>query len=69
VYNLDKIGNLLGLSFLINSQANFLVGPPKRVEISQNFNEIFFCGLSPGVKTEIEKNIGDEIPNIYDIKD
>jgi len=69
VYNLDKIGHLLGLSYLINSPANFLVGQPKRVEIPQNFNEIFFYGLSPGVKTEIEKNIGDEIPNIYDIKD
>jgi hypothetical protein len=41
VYNVDKIGNLLGLSYLINSQANFLVLPPKRVEIPQNFNEIF----------------------------
>jgi uncharacterized membrane protein len=69
VYNLDKIGNLLGLSYLINSQANFLVLPPKRVEIPQNFNEIFLYGLSPGVKTEIEKNIRDEIPNIYYLKD
>ena len=68
VYNLDKIGNLLGLSYLINSQANFLVLPPKRVEIPQNFNEIFVYGLSPGVKTEIEKNIRDEIPNIYYLK-
>jgi uncharacterized membrane protein len=46
VYNLDKIGNLLGLSYLINSQANFLVLPPKMVEIPQNFNEIFLYGLS-----------------------
>jgi len=69
VYNLDKIGNLLGLSYLINSQANFLVLPPKMVEIPQNFNEIFLYGLSPGVKTEIEKNIRDEIPNIYYLKD
>ena len=68
VYNLDKIGNLLGLSYLINSQANFLVLPPKRVEIPHNFNEIFLYGLSPGVKTEIEKNIGDEIQNIYHLK-
>ena len=68
VYNLDKIGNLLGLSYLINSQANFLVLPPKSVEIPQNFNEIFLHGLSPGVKTEIEKNIRDEIPNIYYLK-
>jgi uncharacterized membrane protein len=69
VYNLNKIGNLLGLSYLINSQANFLVLPPKRVEIPQNFNEIFLYGLSPGVQTEIEKKIIDEIPNIYYLKD
>jgi hypothetical protein len=46
VYNLDKIGNLLGLSYLINSQANFLVLPPKMVEIPPNFNEIFLYCLS-----------------------
>jgi hypothetical protein len=46
VYNLDNIGNLLGLSYLINSPANFLVLPPKMVEIPQNFNEIFLYGLS-----------------------
>jgi uncharacterized membrane protein len=69
VYNLDNIGNLLGLSYLINSQANFLVLPPKMVEITQNFNEIFLYGLDPGVKTEIEKNTRDEIPNIYPLKD
>jgi len=69
VYNLDKIGNLLGLSYLINSQANFLVLPPKSVKIPQNFNEIFLYGLSRGVKTEIEKNNRDEIQNIYPLKD
>ena len=68
VYDINKIGNLLGLSYLINSQANFLVLPPNRVEIPQNFKEIFLYGLSPGVKTEIEKNIPDEIPNIYELK-
>jgi uncharacterized membrane protein len=69
VYNPDKIGNLLGLSYLINSQANFLVLPPKSVEIPQNFNEIFLYGLSPGVKTEIENKNSDEIQNIYSLKD
>ena len=69
VYNLDKIGNLLGLSYLINSQAKFLVWPPKLVEIPQNFNEIFFYGISPGEKTEIEKNNRDKIQNIYQLKD
>ena len=69
VYNVNMIGNLLGLSNLINSQANFLVLPPKIQEIPENFNEIFLYGLSPGVKTEIEKNIRDEITNIYYIKD
>jgi uncharacterized membrane protein len=68
-YDINKIGNLLGLSYLINSQANFLVLPPKSVEIPQNFNEIFLYGLSREVKTEIEKNIRDEIPNIYHLKD
>jgi hypothetical protein len=67
-YNLHKLGNLLSLSYLINSQANFLVLPPKRVEIPQNFKEIFLYGLDPKSKTEIEKNIGDEIPNIYHLK-
>jgi len=64
-YDINKIGNLLGLSYLINSQANFLVLPPKSVEIPQNFNNIFLYALSREAKTEIEKNIRDEIPNIY----
>jgi uncharacterized membrane protein len=41
VYTVDQLGNLLGLSYSINSQAKFLVWPPKIVEIPQNFNEIF----------------------------
>ena len=69
VYNLHKLGNLLSLSYLINSQANFLVLPPKSGEIPPNFNEIFLYALSPGVKTEIEKNNRDKIPNIYQLKD
>ena len=68
VYNVNKIGNLLGLSYLINSQANFLVWPPKMVEIPPNFKEIFVYGLSPEVKSEIEKKIRDERPNVDYLK-
>jgi len=48
VYSVDKIGNLLGLSYLINSQAKFLVWLPKIVEISPKFNEIFLYGIPSG---------------------
>ncbi len=65
---MTNLGNLLTLSYLINSQANFLVGSPKMVEIPQNFNEIFLYGLDPKSKTEIEKNTRDKIPNIYQLK-
>lgn len=68
VYSVDTIGNLLGLSYLINSPANFLVLPPKIVEIPPNFNEIFLYGISPGFKTEIEKNTRYEISTIYTLK-
>lgn len=68
VYSVDTIGNLLGLSYLINSQAKFLVLPPKMVEIPQNFNEIFLYGISPELKTEIDKNTRYEIPTIYTLK-
>jgi uncharacterized membrane protein len=67
-YKVNMIGNLLGLSYLINSQANFLVLPPKIVEIPQKFNEIFLYDISPGLKTEIEKNTRYEIQTIYDLK-
>ncbi|MEG3894727.1 MULTISPECIES: glycosyltransferase family 39 protein [unclassified Microcoleus] len=68
VYSVDTIGNLLGLSYLINSPAKFLVLPPKIVKIPQNFNEIFVYLLSPELKTEIEKNTPYEIPTIYTLK-
>ena len=68
VYNVDKIGNLLGLSYLINSQAKFLVLPPRIVEIPQKFNEIFLYDISPELKNEIEKNTRYEIQTIYPIK-
>jgi hypothetical protein len=53
-YNVNKLGDLLCLSYLINSQANFLILPPKKVEIPQNFKEIFLYALSPESTTEIE---------------
>ena len=65
VYNVDKIGNLLGLSYLINSQTNFLVLPPRIVEIPQKVTEIFLYSISAEFKNEIEKNTRYEIPSIY----
>jgi uncharacterized membrane protein len=41
VYSVDTIGNLLGLRYLINSHAKFLVWQPKTLEIPQKFNEMF----------------------------
>jgi hypothetical protein len=41
VYSVDTIGNLLGLRYLINSHAKFLVWQPKIMEIPQKFNEMF----------------------------
>ncbi len=65
VYSVDKIGNLLGMSSLINSPAKFLVLPPKIIEIPDNFNEIFLYDISPTIKSEIEKNNRYTIQNIY----
>ena len=64
-YNVNKLGDLLCLSYLINSQAKFLIWPPKMVEISQNFKEIFLYAISPKSQAEIEKNTRDEIQTIY----
>lgn len=65
VYSVDKIGNLLGMSSLINSPAKFLVLPPKIIDIPDNFNEIFLYDISPTIKSEIEKNNRYTIENIY----
>jgi len=65
VYSVDKIGNLLGMSSLINSPAKFLVLPPKIIDIPDNFNEIFLYDISPTIKSEIEKNNRYIIQNIY----
>jgi uncharacterized membrane protein len=66
--NVTKLGNLLTLSYLLNSQANFLVWSPKMVEIPQNFNEIFLYGLDLKSKNEIEKSTRNKIQNIYHLK-
>ena len=68
VYSVDTMGNLLGLSYLINSPTKFLVLPPKIVKIPQNFNEIFVYVLSPELKNEIEKNTPYKISTIYTLK-
>ena len=65
VYSVDKIGNLLGMSSLINSPAKFLVLPPKIIDIPDNFNEIFLYDISPTIKSEIEKNNRYTIKKIY----
>jgi uncharacterized membrane protein len=67
-YNVNKLGDLFCLSYLINSQANFLILPPKMVKIPQKFNEIFVYAVSPKSKIEIEKNTRDEIQTIYYLK-
>jgi len=40
-YNVDTIGNLLGMSHQIHPQAKLLLMSPKNVEISGNFTDIF----------------------------
>ncbi|WP_445174200.1 glycosyltransferase family 39 protein [Microcoleus sp.] len=66
--NVNKLGDLFCLSYLINSQANFLILPPKMVEIPQDFNEIFLYAVSTKSKTEIEKNTRNGIQTIYELK-
>ncbi len=66
--NVTKLGNLLTLSYLLNSQANFLVWSPKMREIPQNFKEIFLYGLDLKSKNEIEKSTRNKIQNIYHLK-
>lgn len=67
-YSVDAIGNLLGLSYLLNPQTKFVVLPPERLEIPQNFDEIFLYGISPQLQAEIEKNNRYEIQTIYSQK-
>jgi len=66
--NVNKLGDLFCLSYLINSQTNFLILQPKMVQIPQEFNEIFLYAVSPKSKTEIEKNTRNGIQTIYQLK-
>jgi uncharacterized membrane protein len=67
-HNVTKLGNLFTLSYLLNSQANFLIWSPKMGEIPQNFKEIFLYGLDLKSKNEIEKSTRNKIQNIYHLK-
>jgi uncharacterized membrane protein len=66
-YNVLKIGNLLGLSHLIDPKVKLLLIPPAKnnVEIPENFNDIFVFGISPELKTKIEENNQYKIQKFY----
>lgn len=61
-YNVDTIGNLLGISHQIDPKAKLLLMSPKNVEISGNFTDIFFDSISHELNTQIAQN------NQYKIK-
>ena len=65
VYNVNKIGNLLGMSNQIDPKANFLLMSPKNVEIPENFTEIFLYSISQKLKTQIAKMNQYKIQTIY----
>ncbi|MFB8795734.1 MAG: hypothetical protein U7126_16290 [Microcoleus sp.] len=65
VYNVDKIGNLLGMSHQIYPKTKLLLMSPKNVEIPVNFNEIFLYSISPELKTQIAKSNRYKIQTIY----
>jgi uncharacterized membrane protein len=65
VYNVDTIGNLLGLSYQIDAKAKLLVAGSKIPEIPKNFNEIFLYSIFPELRTQIEKNNRYKIQKIY----
>ncbi|MEO6863347.1 MAG: glycosyltransferase family 39 protein [Microcoleus sp.] len=69
VYSVDKIANLLSLSYLLVPQTKFIVFPPQTLEIPPNFKEIFLYGFSAQVKAEIEKKTPYKIEKIYSLKD
>jgi uncharacterized membrane protein len=69
VYSVDTIGNLLGLSYLIDEKAKLLVfSAPKTAEIPKGFSDIFLYSISPELKTQIEKNNQYEIQTVYTLK-
>ena len=65
VYNVDKIGNLLGMSHQIDPKTKLLLMSPKNVEIPVNFNEVFLYSISPELKTQIAKIKQYKIQTIY----
>ena len=65
VYNVNKIGNLLGMSNQIDPEANFLLMSPKNVEIPEKFTEIFLYSISKKLKTQIAKMNQYKIQTIY----
>ena len=64
-YNVDTIGNLLGMSHQIDPKAKLLLMLPKNVEISGNFTEIFLYSISPQFKTKIPTINQYKIQKIY----
>ena len=68
VYSVDKIGNLLTLSYLIDAKAKFLVLPPNIVKIPPNFHETFFYTISPELKTQIRTNSRYKLDPLYSQK-
>jgi len=64
-YNVDTIGNLLGMSHQIDPKAKLLLMLPKNVEIFGNFTEIFLYSISHELKTQIPKNNQYKLQTIY----
>ena len=54
-YNVDTIGNLLGMSHQIDPKAKFLLMSPKNVEVSGNFTDIFYS-ICHELKTPFSPN-------------
>ncbi|MEG4274580.1 MULTISPECIES: glycosyltransferase family 39 protein [unclassified Microcoleus] len=65
VYNVNKIGNLLGMSHQIDPKAKLLLMSPKNVEIPDDFTDLFLYSISQKLKTEITKNNQYKIQTIY----
>ncbi|WP_445246064.1 glycosyltransferase family 39 protein, partial [Microcoleus sp. OTE_8_concoct_300] len=65
VYNVNKIGNLLGMSNQIDAKAKLLLMSPKNVEIPENFTDIFLYSISQELKTQIAKRNQYKIQTIY----
>jgi len=55
-YNVDTIGNLLGMSHKIDPQAKLLLMSPKNVKISENFSDFFGLYLSQ-IKNTLFQNL------------